>query len=100
MASSWLSISATFQLTIPPGMTPQFTSERPNVASSAAIAMSQAQTWVNAPPKQKPLTIAMVGAGKVRQFVPAPLVGRMLCPRPLLGVLGGFAKVKLEILTG
>ena len=43
---------ATFQLTMPPGMTPQFTSERPNIASSAAMAMSQAQTWVKAPPKQ------------------------------------------------
>ena len=52
MASRWLSISATFQLTMPPGMTPQFTSERPKVASSAAMAMSQAQTCVKAPPKQ------------------------------------------------
>jgi hypothetical protein len=65
MASRWLSISTTFQLTMPPGMMPQFTSDNPNVASSAAIAMSQAQTCVNAPPKQKPLTMAMVGRGKV-----------------------------------
>ena len=44
-------------------MMPQFTSERPKVASSAAIAKSQAQSCVNAPPNAKPWTIAMVGFG-------------------------------------
>ena len=58
----------TFHDTMPPGRMPQFTSERPNVASSAANAKSQAATCVKAPPKQKPLTIAMVGFGKVESF--------------------------------
>ncbi len=44
-------------------MMPQFTSDRPKVASSAAIAKSQAQSCVKAPPKAKPLTMAMVGFG-------------------------------------
>ena len=44
-----------------PGRMPQLTSDRPNWASSAAIAKSQAISWVKPPPKQKPLTMAMVG---------------------------------------
>jgi len=50
---------------MPPGRMPQFTSERPNTASSAAMARSQAHTWVKPPPKQYPLIMAMVGTGKV-----------------------------------
>ena len=61
-------VCATFHDTMPPGRMPQFTSERPKIASSAAIAKSQAQTCVKPPPKQKPLTIAMVGIGKVESF--------------------------------
>ena len=53
---------------MPPGRMPQFTSDRPNTASSAATARSQAQTWVKPPPKQKPLIMAMVGFGKVDSF--------------------------------
>src|SRR5262249_27244128 len=45
-------VCATFHDTMPPGRMPQFTSERQNSASSAAIAKSQAQTWVKPPPKQ------------------------------------------------
>jgi hypothetical protein len=43
---------ATFHETMPPGRMPQFTSDRPNTASSAAMARSQAHTWVKPPPKQ------------------------------------------------
>ena len=65
MASRKFIICTTFHDTMPPGRMPQFTSERPNCASSAAMAKSQADTWVKPPPKQKPLTIAMVGFGNV-----------------------------------
>src|SRR5437588_12612018 len=68
MASRKFMVWTTFQETMPPGRMPQFTSDRPNCASSAAIAKSHAATWVKAPPKQKPLTIAMVGFGKVESF--------------------------------
>jgi hypothetical protein len=44
-------------------MMPQLISERPKVASSAAIARSQATSGVNAPPKHQPFTIAIVGFG-------------------------------------
>ena len=54
-------VSASARLTTPPGGMPQFTSERPNVASSAATARSQATSGVNAPPKHQPFTIAIVG---------------------------------------
>ena len=45
------------------GMIPQLISDRPKVASSAAIARSHATSGVNAPPKHHPFTIAMVGFG-------------------------------------
>ncbi len=48
-------------LTTLPGGMPQLISDRPNVASSAAIARSHATSGVKAPPKHQPLTIAMVG---------------------------------------
>ena len=48
-------------LTTLPGGMPQLISERPNVASSAAIARSHATSGVKAPPKHQPLTIATVG---------------------------------------
>jgi len=38
--------------TSPPGMLPKLISDRPNVASWAAMAMSDDATIVNAPPKQ------------------------------------------------
>src|ERR671919_10083 len=69
MPSRKFRVCTTFHDTMPPGRMPQFTSERPNTASSAAIARSQAQTWVKPPPKQKPLTMAMVGLGIARQVV-------------------------------
>ena len=50
-----------FFSTLPAGMMPQLISERPNVASSAAIAMSQAIIELNAPPKHQPFTMPMVG---------------------------------------
>src|SRR4029450_8860356 len=58
--------SANTRLTKPPGKIPQLISLNPKIASSAAIAKSQAMSGVNAPPKQKPLTMAMVGLGKVK----------------------------------
>ena len=54
-------MSASALLTTLPGGIPQLISESPNVASSAAIARSQATSGVNAPPKHQPLTIAIVG---------------------------------------
>ena len=54
-------------LTTLPGGMPQLISERPNVASSAAIARSQATSGVKAPPKHQPLTIAIVGFAYVRR---------------------------------
>ena len=54
----------TARVTTPPGMIPQLTSDKPKVASSAAMAMSQETRGVNAPPKHQPFTIAMVGLGK------------------------------------
>ena len=48
-------------LTTPDGMMPQLISDRPKVASSAAIARSHETSGVNAPPKHQPFTIAMVG---------------------------------------
>jgi len=50
------------------GQNRQLTSERPNVASSAAMAKSQAQSCVKAPPKQKPFTMAMVGLAYFDNF--------------------------------
>ena len=47
---------------------PQLTSDRPNSASSEAMAKSQATSGVKAPPKQKPFTMAMVGLGKVKSL--------------------------------
>src|SRR5215813_348238 len=58
--------SANTRLTKPPGKIPQLISLKPKIASSAAMAKSQAMSGVNAPPKQKPLTMAMVGVGKVK----------------------------------
>ncbi len=55
--------SAKTRLTNPPGKMPQLISLKPKIASSAAIAKSQAMSGVNAPPKQKPFTIAMVVLG-------------------------------------
>ena len=49
--------------TTPAGMIPQLISERPKVASSAAMARSQAASGVSAPPKHQPFTIAIVGLG-------------------------------------
>ncbi len=49
--------------TQPPGNSLKLISESPNVASSAAKARSQPSTIENAPPKQKPLTMAMIGLG-------------------------------------
>ena len=40
---------------------PQFTSDSEKVASSAAMAKSQASSCMNAPPTQKPWIMAMVG---------------------------------------
>jgi hypothetical protein len=63
IASRWL-ISVEIALhTTPAGMMPQLISDRPKVASSAAIARSQAASGVKAPPKHQPFTIAMVGFG-------------------------------------
>ena len=39
---------------------PQLISDRPNTASSAAIARSHATNGENAPPKHQPLTAAIV----------------------------------------
>ena len=40
---------------------PQLISDRPNWASSAAMARSQPISGMKAPPKHQPLTMAMVG---------------------------------------
>ena len=48
-------------VTMPAGMMPQLISERPNFASSAAIARSHEVSGVKAPPKHQPFTMAMVG---------------------------------------
>ena len=53
-------------LTTLPGGMPQLISDRPKVASSAAIARSHATSGVKAPPKHQPLTIAIVGFAYVR----------------------------------
>ncbi len=49
--------------TLPPGNMRKLISERPKVASSAAIARSVPSTMEKAPPKQKPFTMAIVGLG-------------------------------------
>ena len=54
-------VSASARVTRVPGVTPQFTSEMPNTASSAAMARSQETMGTKAPPKHQPLTIAIVG---------------------------------------
>ena len=56
-------VSATARVTLPAGITPQLISDSPKVASSAAIAMSQATIGVNPPPKHQPFTMAIVGLG-------------------------------------
>ncbi len=66
-ASRVPTVSASARLTLPPGGMPQLTSERPKVASSAAIARSQEIIGVNPPPKHQPLTIAIVGFGNSRR---------------------------------
>ena len=50
-------------LTVPAGNEPKFTSEIPNVASSAATAMSLPSTIDSPPPKQYPLTMLITGFG-------------------------------------
>jgi hypothetical protein len=60
-ASRVPTVSASARLTTPPGGMPQLISDSPNVASSAAIARSQATSGMKAPPKHQPLTIAIVG---------------------------------------
>ena len=52
---------ATALVTVPAGMMPQLISDSPKVASSAAMARSQAISELKAPPKHQPLTMAMVG---------------------------------------
>ena len=54
-------VSARARVTRLPGVTPQFTSESPKVASSAAMARSHETSGTKAPPKHQPLTMAMVG---------------------------------------
>ena len=48
MASRKFIICTTFQETMPPGRMPQLTSDNPNVASSDAMAKSQAQDYLTA----------------------------------------------------
>ena len=43
---------------------PQLTSDRQNVASSAASAKSRLGVWVKPPPMQKPLTMALRFSGR------------------------------------
>jgi hypothetical protein len=59
-------VSARQRETTLPGGIPQLISERPKVASSAAIARSQPTRGMKAPPKHQPLTIAIVGLAKLR----------------------------------
>jgi hypothetical protein len=59
-----LIVSARARLTLPAGRMPKFTSDKPNCASSAAMARSQDTTGRKAPPKQQPFTIAIVGFSK------------------------------------
>ena len=58
-------------LTRPPGRIPQFASERPKEASSAAIAMLQATKGVNGP-KTISFNHGNGGFGKCGELLPAP----------------------------
>ena len=63
--------TATFEAP-PPGRMPQFTSDRPNTASSAQNARSHAYSGAYAPPKHQPCTIAIVTFSKLRSRVNQP----------------------------
>src|SRR5476649_1992649 len=59
--SRWLITAEQDLRTLPAGMIPQLISDKPKLASSAAIARSQATSELKPAPKHQPLTIAMVG---------------------------------------
>src|ERR1700730_229772 len=80
MPSRKLSVCATFQDTMPPARMPQFTSESPNNASSAATARSQAVGEAAA--KTVAIDHRDGRLRKRREPLPAPLIGGVprLCP--------------------
>ena len=98
MALRTLMVPTTARVTTPPGMIPQLISDSPKVASSAAMAISQETSGVNAPPKHQPFTMAMVGLGRVHELAPLPIRGRaanahLLVERHSVGRAEEFAQI-------
>src|SRR4029453_12731820 len=74
MPSRKFSVCTTFHDTMPPGRMPQFTSERPNTASSAASARSQGKDLGEAAAEAVAVDHGDCRLREGRQLLPAPLV--------------------------